>query len=401
LVLRAASNNQGYFAFINKIRYLTLELRTKKLIASVTNDIFTDQRVRRVCEYLQSKGFEVTLVGRKLKGSKEVSHLPFKTKRFRLWFRKGALFYANYNLRLFFYLLFHRADVLLSNDLDTLLANHWARKFKRNCRLIYDSHEYYCGVPELVARPGIQKFWRKIEKRTIPRVDAMYTVSASIAELYRREYGRNVKVVRNISDYSGVIPQKTKEELGLPTGCKIVIMQGAGINIDRGAEEAIEAIQWVENAVLIFVGGGDVIPLLQQQVEKNKWENKVFFFGKRPYPELLNFSQHADIGLSLDKDTNINYRFSLPNKIFDFIRAGTPMLVSDLPEVRAVVQKYDVGYVASSLDPRSLAAEINLMLNNPSLLDKYKKNIETAQQELNWKNECKVLDQIYESGKKS
>ena len=367
----------------------------KKVIASVTNDIFTDQRVRKVCEYLLAKGYDVTLVGRKLKGSKDISHLPFKTKRFYLWFTKGPLFYAAYNLRLFFYLLFHRADILLANDLDTLYANHWARKFKRQCLLIYDSHEYYCGVPELVERPRVQKFWRGIEKRTVPRVDAMYTVNESIADLYRKEYGIEVKVVRNISDNRMLIPDKTKEELGLPTDRKIVIMQGAGINIDRGAEEAIEAIQLVDNAVLIFVGSGDVIPLLQREVAQKGWEDKVLFFGKRPYAELLNFTKLADLGLSLDKDTNINYRFSLPNKIFDFIYAGTPMLVSDLPEIRKVVEGYDVGYISASHEPKRLAAEIGKLLGNSTLLEKYRTNMERAREELNWENECKVLDEIY------
>jgi glycosyltransferase involved in cell wall biosynthesis len=342
-----------------------------------------------------SKDYEVTLVGRKLKLSKDVSHLPFKTKRFRLWFNKGAMFYANYNLRLFFYLLFHKADLLLANDLDTLLANHWAKKFKRKCRLVYDSHEYFCGVPELVERPWVQKFWRRIEQKTVPKVGAMYTVSESIAALYRKEYHREVKVVRNISDFEGEIPSKTKEELGLPTDRRIVIMQGAGINIERGAEEAIEAIQRVENAVLVFVGGGDVIPLLQKQVEKNHWEDKVFFYGKRPYAELLNFSKLADIGLSLDKDTNINYRFSLPNKIFDFVKAGTPMLVSDLPEVRRIINKYDIGCVAKSHEPSAVADELNRLLANPALLEKYRRNMKTAQEELNWKNESKVLEEIY------
>ena len=108
----------------------------------------------------------------------------------------------------------------------------------------------------------------------------MYTVNESIAGLYREEYNREVLVVRNISDYTGEILKRSREELGLPTDKKVVIMQGAGINIERGAEEAIKAIQKVENAVLIFVGSGDVIPLLKREVELNGWQDKVLFFGK-------------------------------------------------------------------------------------------------------------------------
>jgi len=251
----------------------------KKIIVSVTNDLFTDQRVRKVCEFLERNDYDVTLVGRKLKNSIRLPKLKYKARRFKLLFNKGPLFYANYNLRLFFYLLFNKADVLLSNDLDTLYANLWARKFKSNCKLIYDSHEYYCGVPELVHRPKIQKFWRGIEKRCIPQVDEMYTVNDSIADLYRKEYQREIKVVRNISDAVKPELTSTRADLDLPVDKRIVIFQGAGINIDRGGKEMIEAIQLVGNAVLIFVGDGDVIDSLKDTVSYNKLEEKVRFFG--------------------------------------------------------------------------------------------------------------------------
>ncbi len=367
----------------------------RRIIVSVTNDLYTDQRVRKVCEFLVEQNYTVTLVGRRLKGSKTMPKTRYKTKRFPLWFTKGALFYANYNLRLFFYLLFHKADVLLANDLDTLYANHWARKFKRNCRLIYDSHEYYIGVPELVSRPAIQKIWRAIEKRTVPKVDVMYTVNESIAELYRNEYKREVKIVRNISDFKGFNAEQTKTQLGLPSDKAIVIVQGAGINIDRGGEEMIEAIQLVENAVLIFVGDGDVLPQLKARVAEMKWEDKVLFFGKRPYDELMNFTQLSNVGVSMDKDTNVNYRFSLPNKIFDYIHAGIPMLVSDLPEIRRIVEGYDIGLICPSHDPKIIASYLTQMIGDPEQQNKFEENLKIASAQLTWKNECKVLKTIY------
>lgn len=366
-----------------------------RIIVSVTNDLFTDQRVRKVCEFLVGQNYAVTLVGRRLKSSQAMPSTTYKTKRFPLWFKKGALFYANYNLRLFFYLIFHKADVLLSNDLDTLYANHWARKFKRSCRLIYDSHEYYIGVPELVSRPKIQKFWRFIEKKTVPKVDVMYTVNESIAAIYRKEYAREVKVVRNISDFKGLGALKSRSELGLPEHVSLVIIQGAGINIDRGAEEMLEAIQLVENGVLILVGDGDVIPQLKEKVRLMKWEEKVLFFGKRPYDELMAFTQLASVGIAMDKDTNVNYRFSLPNKVFDYIHATVPLLVSDLPEIKRIVEDYDIGLVCPSHDPVVIAEFLNKMLSNEAEIGKFKTNLKRASKELTWANECEVLKTIY------
>jgi len=370
-------------------------VQKQTVIVSVTNDLFTDNRVRKVCEFLTLHNFDVTLVGRKLKTSSDLPTLPYKTKRFKLLFTKGALFYANYNLRLFFYLLFHKADILVANDLDTLYANHWAKKLKRKCKLIYDSHEYFIGVPELISRPRVQNFWRRIEKRTLPKADKMYTVNESIAELYRKEYKREIFVVRNIADVLPSYQTKTRKELGLPDDKKIVIFQGAGINIQRGAEELIDAIQLVENTILIFVGSGDVIERLKQKVDQNSLKDKVLFFGKRPYAELMNFTKVSDLGVSLDKDTNINYRFSLPNKIFDYIQAGIPMLVSDLPEIKKIVQGFDVGLICPSHDPKRIAEYLTKILTDETSYQRYKNNTKKAADELTWKNECKVLEKIY------
>jgi len=361
----------------------------------VTNDLYTDNRVRKVCEFLVKHGYIVTLVGRKLKNSHALPSLSYKTKRFWLPFTKGVFFYASYNVRLFFFLLFHKADVLLANDLDTLLANHWARKFKRRCKLIYDSHEYFIGVPELIEKPRVQNFWRHIEKKCLPKVDHMYTVNESIAELYRKEYGIRVDVVRNISDAPAYFQKKSRSELGLPEDKKIIIFQGAGINMQRGAEELIEAVSLVPQAVLIFVGSGDVLDQLKAQVAEKRLHQQVLFFGKKPYLELLNYTSVSDVGVSLDKDTNINYRYSLPNKIFDYIHCGIPVLVSDLPEIRKIVDAYEIGVVTPSHEPKILAEQLQKLLRDEVLYNRLKTNTSKAAAQLTWEQECRVLEKIY------
>jgi glycosyltransferase involved in cell wall biosynthesis len=370
--------------------------KPKHIIVSVTNDIYTDQRVRRVCEFLVNNNYKVTLCGRKLKHSKTLPETAYKTVRFKLPFNKGPLFYALYNIRLFLFLMFNKCDALLSNDLDTLLANGLAKKFKSNCKLYYDSHEYFIGVPELIAKPKVQKIWHYIEKKYIPNVDKMYTVNESIADLYRKEYNKEIKIVRNISDVKKIKTTYTKKELGLPEDRHIIIIQGAGINIDRGAEEAIEAIKLVSQAVLIFVGDGDVIPKLKEQVRKEQLDDKVLFFGKQPYDLLMNYTAHADIGLSLDKPTNINYRFSLPNKLFDYIHAKTPVLVSNLIEIKKIVEQFQIGMVINDHHPDTIAKALTIMLENKTQYDTFKKNTEKASKVLNWDNESKVLKDIYE-----
>lgn len=370
-------------------------MASKRIIVSVINDLATDNRVRRVCDFLHRHGFEVILVGRKLPNSLPINDRPYKTKRFWLPFTKGALFYATYNIRLLIYLLFKRSDLLLANDLDTLLANTWALKFKPNCKLIYDSHEYFTGVPELVNRPKVQKIWTRIEQKCMPKIHRMYTVNESIAQLYKEQYKIHVDVVRNISEIPANFKPKNRQELGLPADKRIVILQGAGINIQRGAEEMIEAIQHVRNAVLLFVGGGDVMDQLKEIVKKNKWEHTVIFIGKVPYHELLSYTSNADIGVSMDKDTNINYRFSLPNKLFDYLHCHIPVIVSDLPEIKKIVEKYDVGVVCKSHDPSEISNTLNTLFSDTQRYQHIRENTKRASAELTWEAECKVLEKIY------
>ena len=241
----------------------------KKVILSVISDLSTDQRVHRSAITLHELGFHVEVVGRTRHGSMEIPERPYQTKRFRLWFHKGPLFYLNYNVRLFFYLLFSKADVLFSNDLDTLPANYYASKWKK-LPLIYDSHEYFTGVPELVNRTMIRNIWKRMERKMIPKVDVMFTVNESIAGLYREELGVEASVLRNVPEY---FENKTydkinlRQELGLPLNKAIYILQGSGINIQRGAEEMVEAMQYISDGVLLIIGGGDVIEELKTMVK--------------------------------------------------------------------------------------------------------------------------------------
>ena len=122
----------------------------KKVILSVTNDLSFDQRVDKMCNTLYNLGFEVKLIGRFLPESKPLERV-YQTKRIKLFFTKGALFYAFFNFRLFFVLIFSKVDIYHSNDLDTLLANYLAAKIRRK-ELVYDSHEYFLGVPEIQDR---------------------------------------------------------------------------------------------------------------------------------------------------------------------------------------------------------------------------------------------------------
>ncbi len=369
--------------------------KKKRAIVSVTNDLYTDNRVDKICRFLENQGYSVLLVGRIRKDSNALPLRSYRTKRMKLITEKGALFYAEYNFRLFMYLLFHRATILVSNDLDTLLANYAASKFKPNAKLVYDSHEYFTEVPELTSRPKIKNIWEGIEAWIFPKLQTIYTVNESIAQLYREKYKKDVAVIRNISPSWKPLSIMTKQDLGIPEGKFIIIIQGAGINIDRGAEEAVEAMKHIKNAVLIIVGDGDVIPQLKLTVTDYDLNENVLFFGKRPYSEMMNFTYLADVGLTLDKPTNLNYKFSLPNKVFDYIHAGTPIICTDLIEVSAIINKHSIGLILPELSAENLVEKITYLQQNASILQEMKSNCQKASLVENWEHESTFLENIY------
>lgn len=367
----------------------------KRLIVSVINDLVTDRRVHKVCNFLDENGFDVLLVGREISNSLPMDKRAYKTHRMKLIFEKGPLFYAEYNIRLFFLLLFRPAELLLSNDLDTLMPNYLISKLK-GIPVVYDSHELFTQTPEVMHRPFVQKTWKLIEKCIVPNLQDAYTVNASIARIFRYQYGTDFKVVRNIPEMTGIERIETRKELGLPENKKIILLQGAGINIDRGSEELVEAMKYLNDEyLLLIIGGGDVFELLKQIVKKENLFSKVMIKSKLPFKKLHQYTINADLGVSIDKDSNLNYRYSLPNKLFDYIHAGIPVIASDLPEVRKIVEKYGIGDIIKDHKPENIASKIREMLESQQQLNEWKENLRLASVELSWQNEQKNLKGIY------
>ena len=364
-----------------------------RIIVSVTNDLVTDQRVRKVCDTLISEGFEILLIGRKLKNS-FVLERPYPTYRMSLFFTKGFAFYAEYNMRLFIKLLFVKKDILLANDLDTLLPNFLISKLLKK-KLVYDSHELFTEVPELTSRPKVQNVWLKIEKWIFPKLKNVITVNSVIATIYQEKYNVGVHVIRNISlKLSKFTTDKTLAEK-IKGNKKMLILQGSGINVDRGAEEAVSMMQYLEGFVLVIVGGGDVFDKLKQIIKELKLNDKVTIVGKVPYDKLLKYTQIADLGLSLDKGTNLNYEYSLPNKVFDYIQCQIPLMVSNRRIVAKLVHDNEIGVIFKEHKPKEMATIIKKAFADKRQLIQWKENLKKAAAIYNWENESKKLREIY------
>lgn len=380
---------RAFMIHINK----TIKTRRPIVVLAVTNDVATDHRVHKIAQSLTQMGFDVRIAGRKRSYSLPVNCPGVSVKRFKLWFNKGPLFYANYNLRLFFHLLFTRYHVLVANDLDTLLACYLAAKIKRK-PVVYDSHEYFTEVPELINRPRIQRVWRKIEKSIVPKLTHCYTVSPGIADLYHQKYHTRFKLVRNFPSNTLNRPSLTDYKPPFPTDMPIILYQGA-VNLGRGVEEAILAMKNLENVRLVIVGDGDKYDTCRQLAIDEQLCDKVLFTGRVSPDELALITPFATIGLSIEKDMGLNYRFAMPNKLFNYIQAGVPVLASSLPEIKNIVSSYNTGLLINETTPKTISAGIQHMLNSPADIEKWKAGCLKAGKILCWENEEKTLKSIY------
>jgi glycosyltransferase involved in cell wall biosynthesis len=349
----------------------------------VINDLATDQRVGRVAKLLSEQGMDVHCIGRRLKGSPKLENRSFRARRYKMLFTGGPFFYACFNQRLLLTLFFvKKPSLFISNDLDTLPANFLASRIRR-VPLIYDSHELFTEVPELIDRKTVQSIWRWIEGRLVPRLKYAVTVNYSIATIYRRLYGTPFRVVRNV-------PEKIeyKHRSPGPGERQFIIYQGA-LNVGRGLEMMIDAMQYLDNVLFILAGTGDIHEDLKRRVVRKGLEERVEFRGRMMPADLVPLTITADLGISLEEDRGLNYRYALPNKLFDYIQCRVPVLCSALPEMTRIVESYGIGISTAERDPEKLAGIIRYMLKERSR-GAWKDALDSAARELCWENESKV-----------
>jgi glycosyltransferase involved in cell wall biosynthesis len=358
----------------------------KKIYFTVTNDLTYDQRMHRICTSLAENGYAVTLVGRKLNSSLPLSEKKFKQKRLRCWFNKGKWFYAEYNIRLLFYLLFKKMDAVSAIDLDTILPCLNISKWKRIPR-IYDAHELFTGLKEVATRPPILKAWTKIEKKAVPQFKWGYTVSEAIAEEFNKRYGVTYETIRNIPLLQPLTEKANNE--------KILLYQGA-VNEARGFEFLIPAMQWIKTK-LVICGDGNFMPQLKALIKQSHVEDKVELKGMMTPADLWTYAQTAYIGIATPENEGINQYLALPNKFFDYFHAGLPQINVSYPEYEKFNKQYEVALLLKDLKPETIASVTNNLLENDVLYNKLKQNCLAVREKVNWQQEEKKLLHFYQS----
>lgn len=354
----------------------------KKVILTVTNDLTTDQRMQRICTSLFHAGYEVVLVGRELNTSK-TTDFEYSTKRLKCFFNQGFLFYTEYSIRLFFYLLWQESDAICAIDLDTIVPCVWACRLKDSV-LVYDAHEYFTESPELDNRSFVKSVWEKIASYAIPKADLAYTVNHSIADFLKERYAKSFAVVRNLP-----LLENINEQEGA-----FLLYQGV-LNKGRGLEELILAMQLIENTNLKIAGRGDIQENLVKLVNQHALESKVEFLGSLKPQKLKELTRSALIGFNLLDGSNKNYYYSLANKFFDYMMAGVPSICMNFPEYKKINDQYNFSILIDELNSTAIAAEVNKLLRDKDELGKIKAACGVARIDLNWKKEEQKLLSLY------
>ncbi len=395
-----------------------------RMIFTVTNDLVYDRRMIRIGESLATEGYEVLLVGRRLKDSQAFDNQFIKHKRFKLFFNKGKFFYLEYNLRLFFWLLFQRFDIVCGIDLDTILPCFLVSILRGGKPCVYDAHELFTEVPEVVRRPMIRRIWLGVEKFVVPKLKYCYTVSQSVADEFERRYNVEFEVIRNLPNRQAQAPQPPKGEFAnhsspsIPKGMPLakaevhpspitnhplpithkklpIILYQGNLNEGRGLETAVEAMQYIENAELWIAGDGDLGSILRGMVKDMKLGNKVKFLGYIQPKDLADMTQQAAIGLHISEDKGLSYQYSLANKFLDYIQAGVPQICTQFIEYQRLNDEFNVAILIEKTDLDLLLNALNLLLYDTELYRALQQNCLKAAVVLNWEMEEKKVIEFY------
>lgn len=399
----------------------------KKIAMVVWNEFLNDARVLKEAETLQAAGYKVAVYALHTPGvTKSYEVLPsevevFRTARSPFWrLRSRFVKSGDANLSaknpivpkqltgwrlslmmiarvwthclLVVRLTLSRADVIHAHDVNVLPTAWLAAKFGR-CALIYDAHEIS------TSREGYRAFRRlvgSIEKYLIPGVDGMITTTTARAKYFARAYSVPRPVVLQNRPRFSRYPRsnRIREKISAEGERPIIVYQG-GLQSGRGLKLLIDAAKSVSEAEFVFIGGGRLERELYQYAENCGVGRRVHFIPKLSLEELLYFTASADIGVQPIENTCLNHYTTDSNKLFEYVMAELPIVASDLPEIRKVVNQGRLGELVEVGNVAALSSALKKLVESPSLRKMYARNAENVKSDFCWEAQEELLVNLY------
>ncbi|MCY4159408.1 MAG: glycosyltransferase [Bacteroidetes bacterium] len=355
-----------------------------------TGDPKTNSRALRQLNLLSDLGLNILVLG--LGDSADNSHLDIQNVTLRYLHRptgKGPRFFWHVHQLFESAARDIKSTIYHASDLYSLPAMHRAARLHQ-AKLVFDARELYTHVPATIRRPWVRMIWSTLQHLYLRHTNCIYSVSESIAQHLKKYYRLPaVHVVHNVPGPQRMTPSiSLKQRLNLPSNMKIILHQG-NLQKYRGGPMMVEAMRYTENATLVFMGKGPLRTEIEQLVKTLNLASKVQFTDPVPPDQLLSVTASADIGLTFLEDCCLNHKYALPNKLFEYLAAGVPVIASDLPEIAQVIHQFDVGCVVPSGDVQALGTALDHAIKNTELRQKWASNTSRVQEFFNFETESK------------
>ena len=366
------------------------------IVLCVTNDLRSDKRMRQTAKTLVGAGARVTMIGRGTRGLpplKEARSPGLELLRLPCIFKSGPLFYLEYNLRLFVRLLRLKSpDKVTACDPDTLPGVLLARMFRR-FEMIYDSHEYFTEVPELLGHPVKQKIWQMVERRGARTANRCYTVNEALREILSKRYDVPFEVVYNFPERRKGPGLTTRE----PHSILRLFYQGV-LNEGRGLLELVRSMAGIDAAHLTIIGEGVMLPALEAEIRRLGLEGKVSLTGFVPPEQLYERIGDMDVSCNLLEARSLNYYYSTGNKFFDAVQLGIPQIAMDFPEYRRLNEEHEVALLIRDLSETAIRQAVE-QIRAPQQYQRLAARARVAAEAWHWSNNEAALLDIYGLGK--
>lgn len=308
--------------------------------------------------------------------------------------KPSIFFYLAFFFRLFFFMIKGKYDYYFAEDVYTLPLVTLIGKMKGG-KVYYESRELYQHIGGLRDKPFVQKLIANIENHFIHKVDLVITTGEMDSEFLEEHYGlANTLVLRNLPLVNKPGNKKNyRTEFNIPEEGMILLYQGV-LHEGRGISFVFDIMASVQGLYFVILGDGPFKEKFMNEAKQLGIADRVFFMGNIPQPELINYTAGGDIGISLIENISVSYYYALPNKLFEYIMAGLPVLCSNLPQMDKVVNEYDIGKSIDIGTKEETAAFLIETVKYREMLNKYKDNCTKAAAELNWESEFEKAKKV-------